>query len=649
MESASRLFGDGRLGCQALLADRLPGGRGLAARLPAGRLPRPATAAATNPVVRDQVGIAVWWGVLLGLAVGALPLRRLRSQRLGRPSARSPPTSPGWRSAPPGRAPSTAASPTSAGSPPTSASSPWRSACAGRRGARRMISAVGAGIVVLAAIGLLALAPAPGLVPGRPRNRQPPGQQPQSPLLSARLLERGRRRWSRSASRCVLYLACSARHLVTRALAAAALPGDGADPLLHLLPRRACVAAVVGLVVFVAFAHDRMLKVATMRSPAARLGDPDRRRPSARRARRRPVQPAGPPPGQRDAGDDDRRLRRRRPAAGAASAVYLRNGRPPAWTSPRGERSLVGSRRRRGGRRGRRRGLVASGKVAHAWSEFKESNGTGTGAGRLQSFSSNGRVPYWEAALHEFSAHPLVGGGSGSFEVWWAQHRGEKGGFVRDAHSLYLETLGRARHRRPGPAPLLLRLGALHRRPDLPPGLAGATHADGRGARRDRRLLLRRRLRLALGNAGAADRLPAARLGPGQRRGPRAAAADSGRAPRVGGCSRPWRRWSRSRSRSRPPASIQQSQAAVRSGDLADALGRGRRRRPGRAVRGAAPPAEGAGPGGSRAAPPRLGRGAPPRSAGTRGMALLGRPLAPAGEARQGHRRRSPPTERRRC
>src|ERR1700742_3955516 len=30
-----------------------------------------------DPVVRDQVGIAIWWGVLLGLAVGALPLRRL--------------------------------------------------------------------------------------------------------------------------------------------------------------------------------------------------------------------------------------------------------------------------------------------------------------------------------------------------------------------------------------------------------------------------------------------------------------------------------------------------------------------------------------------------------------------------------------------
>jgi O-antigen ligase len=36
---------------------------------------------------------------------------------------------------------------------------------------------------------------------------------------------------------------------------------------------------------------------------------------------------------------------------------------------------------------------------------------------------------------------PLVGGGAGSFQVWWQQHRPYPL-FVRDAHSLYLETFG---------------------------------------------------------------------------------------------------------------------------------------------------------------------------------------------------------------
>ena len=31
-----------------------------------------------DPIVRNQLGIAVWWGVMLGLAIGALPLNRLR-------------------------------------------------------------------------------------------------------------------------------------------------------------------------------------------------------------------------------------------------------------------------------------------------------------------------------------------------------------------------------------------------------------------------------------------------------------------------------------------------------------------------------------------------------------------------------------------
>jgi hypothetical protein len=84
----------------------------------------------------------------------------------------------------------------------------------------------------------------------------------------------------------------------------------------------------------------------------------------------------------------------------------------------------------------------ASGKFSNAWHEFKASHPTQEGAGRLESFSSNGRWPFWKAAIDEFKAAPLVGKGSGSFEPWWTQHREAGAGFVQDAHSLYLETLG---------------------------------------------------------------------------------------------------------------------------------------------------------------------------------------------------------------
>lgn len=59
---------------------------------------------------------------------------------------------------------------------------------------------------------------------------------------------------------------------------------------------------------------------------------------------------------------------------------------------------------------------------------------------RLFSLSSNGRAHLWQAALTDFTAHPALGSGAGTFEPWWYQHRTDLQN-VRDAHSLYLETL----------------------------------------------------------------------------------------------------------------------------------------------------------------------------------------------------------------
>ena len=76
---------------------------------------------------------------------------------------------------------------------------------------------------------------------------------------------------------------------------------------------------------------------------------------------------------------------------------------------------------------------------------------------RLFSLSSNGRIALWRGAWHEAKAHPVLGGGAGSYEEWWLQHR-RTPLQVRDAHSLYLETLAEL-----GPlglALLVLALGA---------------------------------------------------------------------------------------------------------------------------------------------------------------------------------------------
>jgi hypothetical protein len=59
----------------------------------------------------------------------------------------------------------------------------------------------------------------------------------------------------------------------------------------------------------------------------------------------------------------------------------------------------------------------------------------------LLSGNGSGRWQFWGAALDEFETAPVWGRGAGSYEAWWAQH-GSVAMFVRDAHSLYLETLG---------------------------------------------------------------------------------------------------------------------------------------------------------------------------------------------------------------
>jgi hypothetical protein len=59
---------------------------------------------------------------------------------------------------------------------------------------------------------------------------------------------------------------------------------------------------------------------------------------------------------------------------------------------------------------------------------------------RLFDVSSRGRVEQWRISWRAFEDHPWLGGGAGTYERYWLQHR-PQGGIVRDAHSLYLETL----------------------------------------------------------------------------------------------------------------------------------------------------------------------------------------------------------------
>jgi hypothetical protein len=68
------------------------------------------------------------------------------------------------------------------------------------------------------------------------------------------------------------------------------------------------------------------------------------------------------------------------------------------------------------------------------------SHGTFT-TNHLVSSSGSGRWQFWSAAVSQFRAHPLNGGGAGSWEAWWLQH-GSLPVPSQFAHSLYLEALG---------------------------------------------------------------------------------------------------------------------------------------------------------------------------------------------------------------
>src|SRR5439155_5935637 len=80
------------------------------------------------------------------------------------------------------------------------------------------------------------------------------------------------------------------------------------------------------------------------------------------------------------------------------------------------------------------------------WHDFKEpglsrASGQSTAGSRFGAGTGSGRYQFWGTALDAFSAHPFHGIGAGQYETWWNQH-GSLPRQVKDAHSLFFETLG---------------------------------------------------------------------------------------------------------------------------------------------------------------------------------------------------------------
>jgi O-antigen ligase len=96
--------------------------------------------------------------------------------------------------------------------------------------------------------------------------------------------------------------------------------------------------------------------------------------------------------------------------------------------------------------------------IGRGWLVLGVAAAVAAGAVWLVSSPSSGlgeRPNYWRAAIADTRAHPISGSGAGSFDDYWDAHPRSDAN-VRDAHSLYLESLAEL-----GPLGLLLVLGVL--------------------------------------------------------------------------------------------------------------------------------------------------------------------------------------------
>jgi len=88
-------------------------------------------------------------------------------------------------------------------------------------------------------------------------------------------------------------------------------------------------------------------------------------------------------------------------------------------------------------------GAGAPHEASHRWEVFKSRGGSSAGPSSpssILSFHGSGRYQFWQSAVEASETEPVKGIGPGTFEFWWARHASYPG-YVRTAHSLYLENL----------------------------------------------------------------------------------------------------------------------------------------------------------------------------------------------------------------
>lgn len=390
-------------------------------------------------IVRNEVGLVVWWIALLGAVVGALPLARAN-----RPAR--------WGFALfAGLAAWTALSMLWTESVESSFDEFARIgtylgvftlalALQGRDGLRRTVYAVGAAIAVVSAVAVL--------------SRLHPSWFPVNELAEAAPAERSRlsyplNYWNGVAAfvaiglPLVLAVAASSKRLLTQALATAALPLM-ALAIFYTYSRTGAIVGAIGIVAFLLGSRRRLASLPTLALGA--LGSVLL------------VAAASQREALRDGLATDLALQQGNEMIAlvivtvtgiglirVAIALADRYGIGPRPSLP----AFNLTRRRALAGLGAAVAVLlvaglASGapsKLADRWQEFKSAGGAGDSTARFEVASGNGRYQYWGSAIDAFESEPLTGIGAGSYEYWWLRE-GTLSTPIRDAHSLYFETLG---------------------------------------------------------------------------------------------------------------------------------------------------------------------------------------------------------------
>jgi len=404
-----------------------------------------------DALVHDQVGIAVLWGLLALVLAGALPRARptpVAWAALGLFAALT-----AW----------TALSLIWTESTERTAADVARLAgylgvfalalFAGRRGSPRyIVGAVGAGAAVVALTGLL--------------SRLHLAWFPDATQTAA-LLSTGEERlsypidyWNGMAAMVAIGLpplfaaATEARSLLLRALAAAALPALGLTAF-FTFSRAGIAAALIAVAVFFVLAPNRLPKLMTLLVAAAGTAVL-----VLAATQRQALEDGLLGEAARRQGDEVMLIAVLVCAlaglAQVALALASRRGLRLGWTRVPRSAALAASVVAVLALFAGAAALDAPGRASDAWDEFKQGEeGPGKGAARLGSAAGESRYEFWEVAAEQNADAPLIGTGSGTFEFWWTRNS-DGSGTVRDAHSLYMQTLGEL-----GIVGLLLLLGFL--------------------------------------------------------------------------------------------------------------------------------------------------------------------------------------------